>query len=92
MSIWGAVNWGETYLLRGILEEMTELSEHGSKTSHLPEEPLVYLVLCLGIRREELSGLFSEIEEDGTALKDGNRFAVGAVGVDQGRDFVVGLI
>lgn len=70
---------------------MTELSKHGAESTNLPEEPLVNLNLLLGVSGQELAGLLSEVEQDGSALKDGDGFAIGSVGIDQSRDFVVGL-
>ena len=71
---------------------MSKLTKHGSLTSNLPEEPLIDIILSLRVSRQEFTSLLSEIEEDGSTFEDGNRFAVGAVGVDQGRNLIVGLV
>lgn len=70
---------------------MSELAEHRPKSSDLPEEPLNNFILGLGILRQVTTGLFREVEKNGTTFKDRNWFAVRSVGINQSRDLIVRL-
>lgn len=70
---------------------MSQLTEHGSLSRHLPEQPLQHLVLGRRVLGQELTGLLRQVQEDGTTLEDVNRLSIGAVRVYKGRNLVVGL-
>ena len=69
---------------------MIVLAGHRAEIAHLPEQPLDGFGAGAQIARQELSGLLSEIEQDGTGLEHGDRLAAaGRRLIDHGRDAVV---
>src|SRR5438046_9840896 len=65
------------------------LTGHGTKSRHLPEEPLLNLhalALCVRI---ELSGLAAEILKDRAGFEDRDRAATGTIGIDDRRNAIV---
>ena len=77
-------------LLGRIVAEMIVLAEHGTEPAHLPHQPLLDLdaaTLILGI---ELSGLATEVKQNGARLEYRDRSTVRTFGIDDRRHAVVG--
>src|SRR5712692_11129840 len=55
--------------LRRVEREMAVLAEHGTEPAHLPHHPLHHPGAAAHIRRQETSGLFGEIDQDGAGLE-----------------------
>ncbi len=70
--------------------EKTKLSKHRADTAHLPHHPLNGFVTRCRVLRQEFAGFFSQVDQDGTGLKQGQRLAAWAIGVKNGGDLVVG--
>ena len=68
---------------------MVHLARHRPKAAHLPHQPFQHRDPLRQRGRQEFSGLLAEIEQDGAGLEHADRRAVGAVGIDDGRDLVV---
>ncbi|MNT28961.1 hypothetical protein D3C72_1646810 [compost metagenome] len=75
-------------LARELMEE-AELAEHRADAAHLEHHPLQRLVASRRVGRDELAGLAGQVDQDGAGFKQGQRRAVGPVGVEDGRNLVV---
>lgn len=56
---------------RCILDEMMVLPRHWAKAAHLPKQPLERLGALANVGRQELPGLFSQIEQNGARFEQG---------------------
>ena len=65
------------------------LSGHGAQATDLPKKPFLDLDACALVRRIELPELATEILEDGAGIKHRDRFAAGAIGIDNCRHTIV---
>jgi hypothetical protein len=65
------------------------LAEHRADAAHLEHQPLQGLVLAAVASRQEAAGLAGEVDQDGAGFHHLDGLAVGAVGVDDGRDLAV---
>ena len=81
---------GVLNFLRGVHSEMVSLSQHGSYPAHLEHEPLQDFKLGAVGFGEKFSGFGGQVQQNRARLEQMNGFAVGSVGVHEGRDFVVG--
>src|SRR5690606_12105979 len=61
---------------RRIETEVVVLSRHWPQTAHLPEQPLQRLVPATQIGRQELAGLFRQIQQDRPGFEHGNGFVL----------------
>ena len=62
------------------------LAEHGAEAAHLPHQPLHHLETPVDIRGHQATGLFGQIDEDGTGFHQANA----GIMIDDRRDFVIG--
>src|SRR3546814_20967725 len=69
--------------------EVVRLAQHRAKAAHLPHQPLQRLVARPRVLRQQLAGLFRQVDEDGAALEQCQRPAVRPFGIDDRRDLVV---
>src|SRR3546814_3868379 len=49
--------------------EVVRLAQHRAKAAHLPHQPLQRLVARPRVLRQQLAGLFRQVDEDGAALE-----------------------
>ncbi len=77
-------------LARKFVEE-PDLAEHRTDSAHLKHQPLDGLISAGRIARHELAGLFGEIDQDRAGLEQGQRFPARPFGIQDGRDFAVGV-
>src|SRR5579862_6515266 len=73
------------------MREMIVLAGHRAEAADLPEEPLHYLGARTQTRRQELSGLLAEIDEDRARFEDAERgTAISRLRIDDRRHAIVG--
>lgn len=63
-------------LFWSIVKEMTKLTEHGSQSRHLPEQPLDCRSTRCRVAWNQLSSLFSKIEQDSSRFEESKRLTV----------------
>ena len=63
-------------LVFGEFVEVAELPEYGPDARHLEHEPLHRLPLVARVRRHELPGFLRQVQQDGAALEDSDRFPI----------------
>ena len=76
-------------LLGRVDAEVVRLAEHRADARHLEHQPLERAPAAAHVGRQESAGLGREVHQDRARLEQGDRRAVGAVGVDDRRDLVV---
>ena len=64
---------------------MAELPRHRPQSARLPKQPLQHLEACGLLFRQQHSGLFGQVNENGATLKDGYP----RIGIDDGRHPVI---
>ena len=70
--------------------EVMNLPRHRPKAAHLPHQPFIDGDALDQRRGQELAGLLAEIEQDRAGLEYADALAIGAVGIDDRRNLVVG--
>src|SRR4051794_33467965 len=69
-------------------DEMVHLARHRAEAAHLPHQPFVDGYALLKRCRQELSGLFAEIEQDGAGFEYADGLALRPFGIDDRRYLV----